>query len=188
MANNFNHEQLLAVSDAFFVALATNTPPLRLLSYFSTTHPVVIQHAPSSCPNPRSSRLSGLNAIRSYFDILATHWTRTNMHRHSIRADPALRRVVVSASVTWMWKKSGRKWNEDFTCTLDYDEGLKIVSFIVTTESGTSTCVMRAVDAEPVLHEKSSIQVSVREVCSQFPGPLPHSHLRLSLSADVNLI
>lgn len=107
----------------------------------------------------------GSNAIRSYFDLLATHWTRSNARiRATTQIDEPNRRVVVSASVDWAWRKSGRKWTEDFTWTLDFDENLEIISFIIRTVSGPGTCIMRAIDidAEPyVLPEKYTLQASV---------------------------
>ena len=142
-------DQLISATNAFLQALATNTCSLTLLTHFSTTHLVIIQHAPASCPRPQTSRLSGLNAVRSYFDLLATNWTRSKMAiRTKPRADAKAHRVVVGASVTWMWRRSGHEWDEDFTCTLEFDENYKISSFIVRTDSAPETCVMRAVDSE----------------------------------------
>lgn len=57
-----------------------------------------------------------------------------------------MRQVIVTASVRWTWKASGVSWKEDFTCTLDYDSSVKVVSFVVRTDSSANTCVMRAVD------------------------------------------
>ncbi|KAH6912967.1 hypothetical protein BKA70DRAFT_1265645 [Coprinopsis sp. MPI-PUGE-AT-0042] len=151
-------EQLMSATDAFLNALAANTAPLGLLTHFSTTHPVTLQHAPAQCPNAQSARFTGLNAVRSYFDLLTTNWTRTAVR---VRSRPQLfgerRRAVIDASVTWVWRQSGRRWTEDFTCTLDFDDALKIVSFLVATESGPGTCVMTAKDTTPVSHADASI-------------------------------
>jgi hypothetical protein len=148
-------QNLRASSQAFFDAFCSNTPSIKMLHYFSTTSPAAIQHTPLECPHPYASKLSGSNAIRSYFDLLATHWTRSGAHiRDELEVDASNRRVVIPASVTWTWKKSGRQWREDFTWTLDYDESLKISSFVIRTMSGPGTCVMRAVDVDPVLQEK----------------------------------
>lgn len=158
-------QQLRASSESFFDAFASNKPSIKMLCYFSTTSPVIIQHTPDSCPHPHTSRLVGSNAIRSYFDLLATHWTRSNARtRATTQIDGPNRRVIVSASIDWAWRKSGRKWTEDFTWTLDFDESLEIVSFVIRTVSGPGTCVMRAIDidAEPdVFSEKHTLQASV---------------------------
>ncbi|KIM40946.1 hypothetical protein M413DRAFT_445721 [Hebeloma cylindrosporum] len=158
-------EQLRASSESFFAAFASNKPPIKMLCYFSTTSPVIIQHAPESCPHPQTSRLIGSNAIRSYFDLLATHWTRSNARtRAPTQIDERNRRVVVFASIDWAWKKSGRKWTEDFTWTLDFDESLNIVSFVIRTVSGPGTCVMRAIDVDAesdALPEKHTLQASL---------------------------
>lgn len=142
-------EQLLAATERYLAAFANNkTHSLTLLSYFSTTSPIWIQHYPATCSHPQSSLLRGPNAIRSYFDLLATHWTRTCMRRRTLQADAPTRTIVLEGSVTWTWKKSGRSWVEDFTCTLAFDELLKIVSFSVRTDSEVKTCVMRAKDVD----------------------------------------
>ncbi|TFK27560.1 hypothetical protein FA15DRAFT_701769 [Coprinopsis marcescibilis] len=142
-------EQLLSTTDAFLQALAVNASSQCLLSFFSTTNPVVVQHAPAGCNHAHTSRLTGLNAVRSYFDLVTTHWTRSSVQTHSRpRANSSKRRTVISASVTWMWRQSGRQWTEDFICTLDFDENFKIVSFIIQTESPPETCLMSAKDVE----------------------------------------
>ncbi|KAG5734058.1 hypothetical protein E4T56_gene15501 [Termitomyces sp. T112] len=142
-------EQLLAVTNRYLTAFANDkTHPLYLLAFFSTTSPVTIQHYPSSSPHPQASILRGPNAVRSYFDLIATHWTRSPVSHRIIDADPFTRTVIFEGSITWKWKKSGRSWIEDFTCTLAFDELLKIVSYVVRTDSASKTCLMRAKDVD----------------------------------------
>uniref|UniRef100_A0A8H8CHF8 Uncharacterized protein n=1 Tax=Psilocybe cubensis TaxID=181762 RepID=A0A8H8CHF8_PSICU len=146
--------QLQATTESFFQAFALETPPVGMLSYFSHTSPAIVQHTPSNCPIPLSSRLEGNNAIRSYFDLLATHWHRSDAKiRSPLQISVEKRRVILLADVIWTWKKSGRQWIEEFSWTLDYDESYKIVSFVIQTISSPGTCVMRAVDADPVVHQ-----------------------------------
>ncbi|CAA7262830.1 unnamed protein product [Cyclocybe aegerita] len=169
--------QLREASEAFFDAFASDTPPLKLLSYFSTTSPVTIQHAPAECPIPQASRLVGPNALRSYFDLLSTHFLRGPVHAQAPpQVDPIARQVTLAASTTWTWRKSGRAWTEDFIWTLEYDEGLKIVSFVIRTVSGPGTCVMRAVDTDPLMRGCSNGNDTTRKA---FVGVLS-SHLSLS--------
>ncbi|KAJ6583906.1 hypothetical protein DFH09DRAFT_263422 [Mycena vulgaris] len=144
-----SNQQLLFAAEVLFLDLSANTACDILLSHFSSTKDVVIQHAPALCPHPYTSRLTGLNAVRSYFDLLATHWLRSNTKIHAQTVvDPY--RVAVNASVQWTWRSSGRSWREDFLCTLDYDDHLKIIGMIVETNSPPGTCIMRAVDADPL--------------------------------------
>ncbi|PPQ77080.1 hypothetical protein CVT25_014893 [Psilocybe cyanescens] len=147
--------QLQASTETFFDAFASEAPPIGMLAYFSHTSPAIVQHTPSSCPYPQASRLEGTNAIRSYFDLLATHWNRSDAKiRSPLQIDVDKRRVTLLADVIWTWKKSGRQWIEEFTWTLDYDEGFKIISFVIQTMSSPGTCVMRATDAEPTARQK----------------------------------
>ncbi|KAJ6622625.1 hypothetical protein B0H10DRAFT_892974 [Mycena sp. CBHHK59/15] len=142
-----SRKQLLFAAEAFFLDLSANTPSKILIAHFSSTKEVVIQHAPALCPHPYTSRLTGLNAVRSYFDLIATNWLRSETQ---IRSQTAIepRQVAVKASVRWTWRESGRSWTEDFLCILDYDDNLKIMSMIIQTESEPGTCVMRAIDAD----------------------------------------
>lgn len=142
-------EHLLAAKDRYITAFANNkTHPLTLLAHFSTTSPISIQHYPSSCTHPQSSLLRGPGAVRSYYDLLATHWTRSSLRQDTIDVDVETRTIVLRGSVAWTWKKSGRSWMEEFTCTLVFDEALKILSYAVRTDSATKTCVMRAKDVD----------------------------------------
>ncbi|KAF8876197.1 hypothetical protein CPB84DRAFT_1752466 [Gymnopilus junonius] len=157
-----SEQQLRASSESFFGAFSSNSSPLRMLSFFSTTSPVIVQHAPATCPHPHTSKLDGSNAVRSYFDVLATHFNRSEAKiQKPLQIDVNKRRVNLTASITWKWKKSGREFVEEFTWTLDYDEGLRIVNFVIRTVSGPGTCVMRAIDTEPASTEKASVQASL---------------------------
>ncbi|KAF7364788.1 hypothetical protein MVEN_00348800 [Mycena venus] len=144
-----SHQQLLFAAEVLFLDLSANSNSNIIISHFSSTQEVVIQHAPLLCPHPHTSRLTGLNAVRSYFDLLFTHWTRSNMKIHS-RTVVEPNQVAVSASVQWTWRSSGRSWKEEFLCTLDYDDNLKIVGMIVETNSAPGTCIMRAIDEDPL--------------------------------------
>jgi hypothetical protein len=149
-------DQLVSACTKFLSAVSNNTSPL---AHFSTTHPVSIQHCPARCINPHSFLLRGPNAVRSYFDLLATHWTRSKLNIHTVVPHPAQARVIAKGSVVWTWKRSGRSWREDFTCTLVFEDSdpaaLRILSFMVITESAPGTCVMHAVDED--VHDTSVV-------------------------------
>jgi len=169
-----SEQRLQDASGAFFDAFSANLSPASMLDYFSTTTPVVLQHAPAACPHPQTSRLVGANAVRSYFDLLSTHWIRSDVSLLSpTQVDQQTRRVVITASATWMWRKSGRKWIEDFVWTLDFDEGLEIVSFVIQTVSAPSTCIMQAVDAEPTVVRSKLRRRLLQTTVST--GPLPEN-------------
>ncbi|KAJ7160185.1 hypothetical protein C8R46DRAFT_956385 [Mycena filopes] len=146
-----SRQQLLFAAEILFLDLSADASSSILVRHFSTTREVVLQHAPALCPHPHTSRVTGLNAVRSYFDLLATHWRRSETQLHSRAVVEGTKsQVVVTASVKWTWRLSGRSWREDFSCTLEYDDSLKVVEMIVETNSPQGTCVMRAVDADPL--------------------------------------
>jgi len=135
--------------DAFFKDFANNVSPLLMLVHFSNTSPVVLQHGPKTCPYPFRWRVAGLNAVRSYFDLIATTWSRSGVKIcEPPKIDANSRHAIVELSADWTWRKSGRTWTEDFTWDLEFDEGMKITNFVVRTTSDPATCLMRAVDGE----------------------------------------
>jgi hypothetical protein len=135
-------DQLTVATKELLTAICARTPPLRLLSHFSRTELVVIDHTPINAPHAYPA--TGLNAVRSYFDLLSTHWTCKSFERHETNVFPEAQQVVTKASVIWTWKHSGRSWTEEFTCTFDFDDQLKVKRFLVRTTSPPGTCVMMA--------------------------------------------
>ena len=140
-------ESLQSAADALFAELARSDSSTALLSYFSRTEIVNLSVASGFNGEP-PLHLTGLNGVRSYFDLVATHWKRSKMRLHHRHVCPDALRVVLSASVTWTWKESGKSWREDFTCTLDYDDQILVKGFAIQTESGQQTCLMFAVDPD----------------------------------------
>lgn len=140
---------LTAVAEDLFSDIANNSPSIRLLAHFSQHQTVTIQHSFAECKTPDAYRFTGLNAVRSYFDLLATHYERSAMEKHSMRISAHAGRVILLGSVHWTWRSSRKGWREDFECTIDFDDNLKVISFVMLTTSSPSTCVMRAVDPGP---------------------------------------
>ncbi|KAF8906335.1 hypothetical protein CPB85DRAFT_892234 [Mucidula mucida] len=139
--------QLTLAAEKLIFDISTNVSTSRILSHFSQNNNVIMQHSWSTCPNPNSYRFTGLNAVRSYFDLLSTHYERSSLMQHSIHVVESTGCVIITASVQWTWKSSRHQWQEDYTCYIDYDSSLHVVSFIVVTTSPDWTCVMRATDA-----------------------------------------
>jgi hypothetical protein len=134
---------LLSAAESLFEDIAQQKPSSVILSHFSTTQNVTLQHDYVYSAAP--CQFVGLHAVRSYFDLLSLHWERDNMHHTcDVRADK--QQVVVKASVQWTWRVSRKSWREDFTCTLDFDEMLKVKGFLVSSNPPEECCVMRAVD------------------------------------------
>lgn len=120
-------------------------PSLKLVSHFSTTQPVHLQHDYIHTDEPMA--FAGLGAVRSYFDLLALNWTRDEVTCEGLVMDPEELRVAFQGSIQWKWRISKRTWRERFMCTIEFDEKLKVKSFVVETHPPKATCVMHAVDA-----------------------------------------
>ncbi|KAF5311566.1 hypothetical protein D9611_009506 [Ephemerocybe angulata] len=135
--------------DAFFEGLCAKQTTAQRLEYFSTTEALILQHSPAICPSIAAFRVTGQNAVRSYFDILSTHWHRENLQlRGAPLVDVHSRSASYDASITWIWRRSGRRWTEEFNCAITFDDNLKVVSLIIRTDSAPETCVMNAKDVD----------------------------------------
>jgi hypothetical protein len=139
---------LQSAAKSLLADIAAQKPTLSLLSHFSTTQTVTLQHdfIHSATPYP----FVGLHAVRSYFDLLALHWTRDDMQLYQCDVYADKLRVVIKASVQWTWRASKQSWREVFTCTLDFDELLKVKGFVVESSPPESSCVMLATDGTAV--------------------------------------
>lgn len=146
--------QLTLAAEKLLFDISTNAPASRLLNHFSTTHNVVLQHSFSTCATPQAYRFTGLTAVRSYFDLLATHYERACVGQQIALVSEAGGRVIVDGSTKWTWKRSRREWQEDYRVYVDFDAALKVVSYVVVTTSPEGTCVMRAVDPGEVNKKK----------------------------------
>jgi hypothetical protein len=93
----------LFAAEVVFLDLSADTPSNILTAHFSSSNEVVIQHTPILCPYPHTSRLTGLNTVRSYFDLIATAWLRSDMTVH-MRTVVEPNQVAVSASVQRTWR------------------------------------------------------------------------------------
>ncbi|TRM60601.1 hypothetical protein BD626DRAFT_127019 [Schizophyllum amplum] len=149
LPNPDTEADLLSALSALLADLAGDAPAAQLVAHFSTLHEPQIQHAPAACPLAQRglSRLRGLNAVRSYFDLLATHFERAGVAEvRRMWADPTRRAATAQVETKWRWRASGRKFEEELDMELVFDEQMKIVSFVVATTGGT--CMMNAVDVE----------------------------------------
>jgi len=144
---------LQSAAESLLADIAAQKAPNVLLSHFSSTHNVTLQH--DYIHNTVTYSFAGLHAVRSYFDLLSLHWMRDDMRFHDCHVYADKSQVVVKASVQWTWRVSKRSWRENFTCTLDFDERLKVKRFIVVSNPPEESCVMLAIDAAPIVPIKS---------------------------------
>jgi hypothetical protein len=148
MSSIHSQSQLLQAANRFLAALSSPSSTSRiLLSFFSTIQSVTLDHSPSNTHFPQYSMpFVGLHAVRSYFDLISMHYTRVSVTTHTTHVYSAYSRVAATASIVWRWNSSGHIWTEDIHCTFEFDNALKMKSFIVKTQSPENTCVLRAVD------------------------------------------
>jgi len=137
---------LKSAAESLFADIAAQKPSHIILSHFSVTHNVTLQHDYVHTTTPHV--FVGLHAVRSYFDLLALHWTRDDIQLHQCDIDVDKQQVIIKASLQWTWRRSKNSWMEEFTCTLDFDDRLKVKGFIVKSSPPENTCVMLAVDVQ----------------------------------------
>jgi hypothetical protein len=211
--SHLTKDDLLGSAKRLFSDLASNAGSTALLSHFSSNHQITLRHCATedmvdgqgnnatfpltSTRSPCTSTyvLTGHNAVRSYFDMICTHWTRSRVEVHhtsySLPKYPNRPpQVVIDFSITWTWNRSGHSWTEDCTMTIDFDDSAKMVNMLCQTTSGRETCVMHATDPRQqtqVSANRTSNNRSVRHrpsvwglvsyACSCFPDAPLTSHL-----------
>ncbi|KAL1705242.1 hypothetical protein EV121DRAFT_279799 [Schizophyllum commune] len=105
---------ILATMAALLADLARGAPTATLLAHFSTLHEPILQHAPAGCPlrGGIESRMRGLNAVRSYFDLLATHFNFHGMEEDvdikRVWAEPCRRAAKAQVHARWRWRTRGQ--------------------------------------------------------------------------------
>jgi hypothetical protein len=169
--SSLTKDDLLGAARRLFSDLASNAGSTALLSHFSSSHPITLRHCPmedmnngqgnspaypltsTSTRSPCSDTyiLTGRTAVRSYFDTICTHWTRSRVEVHHTsytlpKYPGRAPQVVVDFSITWTWNRSGHSWTEDCTMTVEFDNLAKIINVLCQTTSGRETCIMHATD------------------------------------------
>ncbi|KAI5897024.1 uncharacterized protein SCHCODRAFT_02493357 [Schizophyllum commune H4-8] len=105
---------ILATMTTLLADLARGAPTATLLAHFSTLHEPILQHAPAGCPlrGGIESRMRGLNAVRSYFDLLATHFNFHGMEEDvdikRVWAEPVRRAAKAQVHARWRWRTRGQ--------------------------------------------------------------------------------
>ncbi|KAL1745000.1 hypothetical protein HDZ31DRAFT_82263 [Schizophyllum fasciatum] len=169
---------LLATMTTLLADLARGAPTATILAYFSALHEPVIQHAPARGPSRASpeSRMYGLNAVRSYFDLLATHFDLQGMEEdvkvRRVWTEPTRRAALAEVHAGWRWRAKGQRgaagcsasgcqrpprgFNEEFELEVVFDEEMKVASFLVATTGGL--CAMEARNTRiPLIHGMATI-------------------------------
>lgn len=139
---------LRAAAEAFLADISADKSSSDLLVHFSLLNDTLVQH--DHIHNLKPVPFLGLNAIRSYFDLLHIYFVRDDMWLHEFTVLKEESKVVVKASVRWTWRMSKRSWIEDFSCEIILDPGYKVKELRVQTSSPRTTCALYATDTPPV--------------------------------------
>jgi len=126
-------------------ALDAMSPNLKSHDYtrhFAQTTVPIFRHIPIEEVETAAGWVSGLSAVRSYFDLLGMHWKRCiYVRQDTVVIDPVTRTCRFVLDIEWMWRKPGLPgWVEVVECTQVYDSDYKIVEAEYLTLSGKDTC------------------------------------------------
>jgi len=133
---------LNAVNALYVEATNTAVQALQITDYFSDTDCPVFRHVPEEDVNTPAGWVYGHDGVRSYFDLLALHWTRQFCVRQSsITVDPVSRTCQFVLDIHWSWRRPGIPgWLEILECNQTYDFAYKIMRAEYITLSGRDTC------------------------------------------------
>ncbi|KAK4204415.1 hypothetical protein QBC40DRAFT_272802 [Triangularia verruculosa] len=134
-------QSLLSTTTSFCNALASQSPPSTISSYFTTTSPSSIYIFEYGLPQlaPFLGRpFQGPSGLSEYFDLLSKHLSYENMRFSNFFADLESRKVSVRGEARFTWLSTGQSWDEIFTYVLEFDHDSKLVKYEVWADSGAA--------------------------------------------------
>ncbi|KAF8475551.1 hypothetical protein BDZ91DRAFT_709901 [Kalaharituber pfeilii] len=115
--------ELLAAAKSLCEAFAQGKSTEEILAHFTEHEAVAIEHGHQSLAPWLGREFIGHKEIAKYFEQVAETLDSDGIIFSDYFADEDNYRVGVTGKTRWTHKKTGKSWNETFTCTLDYAEG-----------------------------------------------------------------
>jgi len=133
-----------AVNAQFLEATTLNVTTFELTRHFSQTTAPMFRHIPKEDVDSPAGWVTGLTAVRSYFDLLGLYWKRgIRVRRPALVVDPVNRTCQYMLDIEWTWckpKPGLEGWQEIVECNQMYDWEFKVVKAEYLTLSGRDTC------------------------------------------------
>ncbi|KAJ7590684.1 hypothetical protein C8J56DRAFT_857917 [Mycena floridula] len=131
--------QLLTAAQNFCDAFSQKSDIESIVSNFSATFQAeAIEHGDSALAAFLGRNFVGIDAIKSYFELVSSHLTYEDIKFAQHIVDIEGSKVVVTATGKFTWKSTGESWKEQFLWILVFDEDLKITNYQVWADSGSA--------------------------------------------------
>ena len=144
-SSNVNHssrEELLRSTEILCDVFANHGTIEEIISCFSTTQSDQIhlfEHGSSDLKLPFVSRsFYGIQGITDYFTIISQTLDYENMSFCDYSIDEKLRVISVRGEAKFIWKSTGKSWNEIFMYRIQLDKEGKILIYEVWADSGAA--------------------------------------------------
>ncbi|ESK93763.1 hypothetical protein Moror_1461 [Moniliophthora roreri MCA 2997] len=131
--------RLLSSAQSFCNSFAENKDIETITSHFTLTHqPSVIEHGEPSLGPFLGKPHVGMDAIKSYFETIASLLSYENMKFSEFVVDTESSRVACKGKAKFTWKSTSESWDETFAYMLDFDDECKITDYQVWADSGAA--------------------------------------------------
>jgi len=144
------HQQLECTRQRLLSAVTkqgADTPTMseHVADHFSTSTTVQFRHVPMALAHLSSGWVTGLQGVRSYFDMCSLYWRRkVYLRQNSMVIDAENMTVVLVIESHWEWRNPirGSPWTEVIQGTLSFDFDFKVFKAEYITISGDDTYFM----------------------------------------------
>jgi len=134
-------DSLVNAAAAFCDAFSAEQPPSAILKHFSSAHVddiIAFEHGLPQLAPFLGRRFSGLDGVRSYFDLIGKCLSYSDMRFSNYIVDAFTNQVSVRGEACFTWKSTGQAWDEIFTYVLGFDENLKVLKYEIWADSGAA--------------------------------------------------
>mmetsp|Transcript_33194 Transcript_33194/g.37006 ORF Transcript_33194/g.37006 Transcript_33194/m.37006 type:complete len:165 (-) Transcript_33194:121-615(-) len=140
--NNSSREQLLRSTEILCDVFANHGTIEEIISCFSTVQSDQIhlfEHGLSELELPFVGRsFYGIQGIKDYFTIISQTLDYENMSFCDYSIDEKLKVISVRGKAKFIWKSTGKSWNEIFIYRIQLDKEGKILIYEVWADSGAA--------------------------------------------------
>lgn len=130
---------LLGAAETFCSAFASQKPPEKIFSLFSTSHNVqAYEHGLPQLAPFLGRNFKGQDGIRKYFETISKYLSYKNMDFSNYVVDSEQNQVSVRGEAKFTWTSTGQSWDEVFTYVLAFDDDFKVLKYEIWADSGAA--------------------------------------------------
>jgi len=141
---NSERDKYLQSAIRFCNAFSQGKEIEHILSLFSDKHPIsAIEHGDPHLAPFLGREFEGRRGIKNYFQIIESLLAYENVQFSEYVVDAMERKVGVKGKGRFIWKSTGKGWDEVFAYVLDFDEDGKVVRYQIWSDTGSAYLASR---------------------------------------------